>query len=159
MISDFTSRILEFIMACNACGVKMILVGGGAVNFHGFQRHSADVDFWIDISDENLNNLQKALKSLGYDFTAFPKEVKEGMQNISIKISPYFDLELITRFNPGKSFKEAYATSIVTNIQQNEKFQYRVLNYRDLIESKIKSGRPKDLLDVSELKRLHAEEE
>jgi hypothetical protein len=32
----------------------MILVGGGAVNFHGFQRHSADIDFWIDVSEENL---------------------------------------------------------------------------------------------------------
>ncbi|MBK9537283.1 MAG: hypothetical protein KA175_13135 [Flavobacteriales bacterium] len=30
---------------------------------------------------------------------------------------------------------------------------YRVLNYDDLIESKLRSARPKDLLDVQELRR------
>jgi hypothetical protein len=30
---------------------------------------------------------------------------------------------------------------------------FRVLNFPDLIESKLRSGRPKDLLDVQELKR------
>ena len=37
--------------------VRMVMVGGGAVNFHGYQRHSADVDFWLDfwldLSEEN----------------------------------------------------------------------------------------------------------
>ena len=27
---------------------ECLMVGGGAVNFHGYQRHSADVDFWIE---------------------------------------------------------------------------------------------------------------
>lgn len=44
----------------------MLLVGGGAVNFHGYQRHSADVDFWIETEDENLNNLIKTFQEMGF---------------------------------------------------------------------------------------------
>lgn len=32
----------------------MLMVGGGAVNFYGYQRHSADVGFWIEVSLQNL---------------------------------------------------------------------------------------------------------
>ena len=37
--------------------VRMLLVGGGAVNFHGYQRHSADVDFWVDATPRNFGRL------------------------------------------------------------------------------------------------------
>lgn len=37
---------------------------------------------------------------------------------------------------------------------EKEDFKYRILAYDDLITNKIKSGRPKDLLDVQELQRI-----
>jgi hypothetical protein len=132
----------------------MILVGGGAVNFHGYQRHSADVDFWIDITDENLDRLKVVLNEMGFLFKEYPTEVRSGLQNISVKISPVLDIELISRFNPGKTFDEAYAESVVTTLKEYPFVKYRVLQYADLINSKIKSGRPKDLLDIQELERL-----
>ena len=62
---NYPQRIYDFIKASNKFDVEMILVGGGAVNFHGYQRHSADVDFWIDLSPENIVNLISALQDLG----------------------------------------------------------------------------------------------
>jgi hypothetical protein len=59
---------------------------------------------------------------------------------------------LITRFNPGKTFEEAYENS-VTN--QNPEIPYRVINLEELLESKRRSARPKDLLDIQELKRIN----
>ncbi len=38
----------NFLKLANKYNVRMIMVGGGAVNFYGYQRHSADVDFWIE---------------------------------------------------------------------------------------------------------------
>jgi len=128
------------------------MVGGGAVNFHGYQRHSADLDFWISTKKENLSNLKRALEDLGFENVEFPQEVKKAKQNISIKISPLTELELITRFNPGKTFEEAYENS-VTN--QNPEIPYRVINLEELLESKRRSARPKDLLDIQELKRIN----
>lgn len=45
MSQIWKGNISEFIELANIHEVKMLLVGGGAVNFHGYQRQSADVDF------------------------------------------------------------------------------------------------------------------
>jgi hypothetical protein len=59
------NEIVEgFIDAAQQNNVRMILVGGGAVNFHGVQRHSVDIDFWIDTITENLKNLSLALRQI-----------------------------------------------------------------------------------------------
>lgn len=129
----------------------MILVGRGAVNFHGYQRHSADLDFWIDIQPENLKRLLLALRELNYVFEDFPNKVKKGEQNISIKISPIFELELITHFNPGKSFYESLKEN---ELVQKEDSHYNVLSFNNLINSKISSTLSKDKLDIEKLNRI-----
>lgn len=129
----------------------MLLVGGGAVNFFGYQRHSAAIHFWINSTSENMHNLLKTLQDLGYNINDLPASVDRGEQNISIKISPVFELELITRFNPGKTFNEAYASSEKV---EREGMKYHVLSFDDLIKSKITSERPKDKLDVEELHKI-----
>lgn len=150
-LQNFPERLDLFIKTGIQNGVRMILVGGGAVNFHGYQRHSADVDFWIDVSDENLKKLLKTLQDIGFQISDLPDEVKLGTQNISVKISPVLDLELIANFNPGKTFEEAYNESVVV---EQENISYRVLSFNDLILSKISTGRVKDKLDVEELHKI-----
>lgn len=56
LLQSFPERLDQFIKYAHENHVKMILIGG-AVNFHGYQRHSANVDFWIEVSQENLTNL------------------------------------------------------------------------------------------------------
>lgn len=151
---EFDDKVQQFIELANKHEVKMLMVGGGAVNFHGYQRHSADVDFWIDMSEENLDRLKSTLNEMGYAFDSFPDKVKQAEQNISIKISPVQEIELITRFNPGKTFDQAFLDAETTMINALEIAKYRVLAYEDLVNSKVKSGRPKDLLDIQQLKLL-----
>jgi len=151
----FNKRVKEFVVAANQRGVRMLMVGGGAVNFHGYQRHSADVDFWIDLSKENLQKLILTLQDLGYKIDDFNDKIKQGKQNISIKISPVAEIELITNFNPNKSFEEAYNEKLEVTINENKILRYDILSLNDLITSKIKAGRHKDLLDVYELKRIN----
>lgn len=153
MLEFFPVRVKEFIKTANKNNLKMLLVGGGAVNFHGYQRHSADIDFWINATSGNLQNLLKTLQDLGYNIQDLPEPVCKGEQNISIKISLVFELELVTRFNPGKSFNEAYAGSEAV---ERDGLKYNVLSFNDLIQSKIASERPKDKLDVEELHRIRA---
>ena len=155
----FQQTVEDFLQACQEHQVKMMLVGGGAVNFHGYQRHSADVDFWIELTTDNLASLKDALSQVGVEIDAFPKPVIEGLQNISIKISPVMEIELITRFNPGKSFEEAYQLSVINSLINKPDVTYRILSYDDLINSKIKSGRPKDILDIQELERFHKDDD
>jgi len=42
---QWEDKIDEFIQLTSLHKVRMIMVGGGAVNFHGYQRHSADVEW------------------------------------------------------------------------------------------------------------------
>ncbi|MDT7828200.1 DUF6036 family nucleotidyltransferase [Pricia sp. S334] len=154
-MNNWKDQIDGFIRLCNDCDVRMLMVGGGAVNFHGYQRHSADVDFWIDMNPENLKNLVRVFRAMDYEIDDFPNDVKEQRQNISIKFSPLdLDLELITNFSVNKTFEEAYRNSEIVSKEENSGLKWRVLSFDDLITSKIKSGRPKDLLDVQELQKV-----
>jgi len=156
MIDSWKSNINKFIELTNQFKVRMIMVGGGAVNFHGYQRHSADVDFWIDISNENLKKLVSVFKTMGYDIEDFPEDVKLKKQNISIKFSPVdIDLELITNFSSTIEFDEAFNNSEEAIINKEVILKWRVLSLDDLISSKLKAQRPKDLLDVQQLKKIN----
>lgn len=152
---SWDENITLFLRLSQKYQVKMLMVGGGAVNFHGYQRHSADVDFWIDVSEDNLKRLLQTLNEMGYEISDFPEKVKNKEQNISIKFSPIgIDLELITNFSIGKSFDEAYSESKVVTIKNQELVRWNVLSLEDLILSKMKAGRPKDYLDIQELQRI-----
>jgi len=157
LTENWNKSIEEFISEANRQEVEMIMVGGGAVNFHGYQRHSADVDFWINPTSQNFDKLLVVFQNLRHEINEFPQSVMDGKQNISLKFSPVqIEIELITRFSINKTFKEAFSESEIVELKDNQKvFKWRVLSLNDLITSKIKSGRPKDLLDIQELKKIN----
>ena len=157
--TNWDNEILSFIELSSRNNVRMIMVGGGAVNFHGYQRHSADVDFWIDTTEENFKNLVIVFNEMGYEIPDFQKKVKQQLQNISVKFSPSnIDLELITKFSSDITFEEAYNRSTVAVVEGKNFLQWNVLSYEDLIDSKIKARRPKDLLDISQLQKIKEEQ-
>ncbi len=154
MERNFNDEVYAFLEVCQQFKVRLLLVGGSAVNYYGYKRHSADIDFWIDNNPQNLEQITAALNALGYSIHTLPDKVLEGEQNISLKLSPNLEIELITKFNPGKTFDEAWAESVEFTAEGIKLVKWNILSYDDLISSKIKSGRPKDLLDVHELQRI-----
>jgi hypothetical protein len=95
---------------------------------------------------------------MGYEVNDFPESVKNQEQNISMKFSPTsIAIELITRFSVNRSFDQAYNEAEIAQVEGYPLLKWNVLNFDDLITSKIKSSRPKDLLDIQELKRLKKE--
>lgn len=149
-------NIDNFIRLSNIHNVRMLMVGGAAVNFHGYQRHSADVDFWIETTTENFKKLIVVFNEMGYEIDDFPEKVKNKLQNISIKFSPLeVNLELITNFTVNKTFEEAYNDSDEMIINNNKFMRCKILSYEDLITSKIKANRPKDLLDIQQLREIN----
>jgi len=149
-------NIDEFIALATKHNVRMLMVGGGAVNFHGYQRHSADVDFWIETTDENFKKLVLVFNEMGYEIDDFPENVKQQKQNISIKFSPVdLDLELITKFSVNRTFDEAYNDSEEVTVNGKTFLKWNVLSLEDLITSKIKANRAKDLLDVQQLREIN----
>lgn len=155
MTENWDDEIKKFIHLCDKEGVRMLMVGGGAVNFHGYQRHSADVDFWLETTPENFKKLVLVFRDMGYDIDDFPEDVKEEQQNISVKFSPAsMEVELITNFSVNKPFSAAYAESIDAALVNDASVKWKVVNLEDLITSKVKAGRPKDLLDIQQLREI-----
>lgn len=149
-------NIDTFVYLSTVHGVKMILIGGAAVNFHGYQRHSADVDFWIDTTELNFKKLVTVFNEMGYEIDDFPEAVKNKLQNISVKFSPLdLNLELITNLSVNKSFDEALKDSEKIIINNHNLLRCNILSFEDLIVSKIKANRPKDLLDVQQLREIN----
>ena len=149
----FGEEVNGFLRAAHNHDLRLLLVGGGAVNFHGYQRQSADVDFWIEPTPQNFDRLISVLRSLGYEVEQLPATVLRGEQNVSIKITPDMDLELITRFEPGCTFDQAWERRVSGDLAGAPVARFHVLHRDDLIQSKLRAARPKDLLDVQELKR------
>lgn len=150
---QFADVVKGFLRASDQHGLRLLLEGSGAVNFHGYQRHAADIDLWMDPDPDSFSKLLVVLRSLGYDNNTLPEAVLRHEQNISIKISPDLEIELITRFDPGRNFQEAWERSVTGELAGLPVARYHVLDHEDLIASKLRSARPKDLLDVQELRR------
>ena len=151
----FEEEANQFVELCLKEKVQFMLVGGAAVNFYGYKRHSADIDFWIKPSEENFKKLLAVFQHMSYSIKNLPQEVKDGKQNVSIKISPEQEIEIITMFNPNKSFDEAYGEANEFKLGRKSIKKMKVIHLNDLIASKAKSRRTKDMLDIVELKRIH----
>ena len=52
--------------ALNQACARYLVAGGVAVNLHGYQRMTADLDLVIKLDDNNIKKTLTALKLLGY---------------------------------------------------------------------------------------------
>src|SRR5262245_40733324 len=64
----------EFIALLNQNDVRYLVVGGYAVGFHGHPRYTKDLDIWIELSEENSENLVAALDAFGFASAEFKIE-------------------------------------------------------------------------------------
>ncbi|TKC03014.1 hypothetical protein [Pedobacter cryotolerans] len=56
----FDEEILNFWKALEEFNVKYILVGGYAINLHGYQRFTGDLDIWLKDDLEKRKALRSA---------------------------------------------------------------------------------------------------
>jgi len=140
---------LSFIQAFNQANVKYMVVGGFAVNFHGYNRTTGDLDLWVSNSPENLSQLGHAFDQMGYDFSK--EAAAELRANRMLSLSENgMTIELMTRLNisSNMSYDEAF---IKADLRSVEGIDVRVISLQDLIDEKARSKRYKDLDDLSKL--------
>jgi len=151
----FEENIIKFFHLLNKHSVRYILVGGLAVNYHGFSRSTGDVDLWLDESPENRQCFVNALKEvpiegceafLDYPFIA-------GYAEILIGNGVYIDLMGNLQHFSQSQFNECYVMS--DKFRLADEVEITVLHINKLIEEKEGSDRPKDKEDAEELKKLY----
>jgi predicted nucleotidyltransferase len=138
----------ELLMSLNSNGVRYLLIGGYAVIIHGYIRFTADLDVVVSNSPENVEKCVAALAEFGFGETKLGPElfsqpgslVRIGVEPIRIEMLNYLK---------GLDFDEAYERRIAYSV---EDIKIDVISLPDLITNKTAVHRPKDLLDVQELK-------
>src|SRR3989338_10927082 len=56
----------EFFVAMNEVGIRYLIVGGLAVNLHGYRRFTGDIDILLALDVTNLEKVTQLMHDLGY---------------------------------------------------------------------------------------------
>lgn len=129
----------------NSHGVEYLLIGGYAVNFHGYPRATADMDIWIALNPDNAERAADALREFGFhaatgDLFAQPdKIIRMGV--------PPLRIEVLTSIS-GVEFSECFARRVTPEL---DGVTAHIISIEDLRVNKLSSGRLKDLADLEEL--------
>ena len=144
--------VKKLLLAFNEFKVEYLLVGGLAVNFHGYQRSTLDMDLWINPIKSNLINIKDALIALGYEADGAQIAINELASGNNIGIDrDGSEVDIIQLFSTNITFQEAYKNCQYMPLSET---RIPVINYEHLIKSKIHAGRNKDYDDVKNLQEL-----
>lgn len=153
------------VKALNDAGVQYLIVGGIAVNAHGYERFTKDVDLVIGLQPDNIIRGLRALMAIGY--------------NMRIPVTPeqFADPALREEWHREKNMVVLQLWSDLhrrtpIDVFVYEPFDFRgemsravrlplgsggpatVVSYEALLELKKSAGRPQDLLDIEKLRKL-----
>jgi hypothetical protein len=149
----------------NAAEVEYLIVGGLAVNAHGYERLTQDVDLVIRLAPHNIVRGLRALAEIGYrmpipvtpeEFAdASNREAWRNEKNMTV-LRLWSDLHRRTPvdvfvYEPFH-FGEEYATAKWEQITAG--VEAPVIRCETLIDMKRVAARPQDLADIAELEQI-----
>lgn len=160
------ASVQAIVEALNKAGVRYLIAGGLAVVAHGYVRFTADVDLILDLDRNNVEEALKALSELGYRPRAPVPMTQFAVPEIREKWIAEKGLVVFTLHSPihmltevdlfvrspldfEAAYKNAYSYDVGPNVAGT------FLGTKELLDLKQKAGRPKDLEDIDELRRLY----
>ena len=150
----FNLDFLEYLLLLNKYEVEYVLVGGMAVNIHGYRRTTGDMDLFINPTKENHWKLKKVHLEFGMhmgEMELLDNFLDTNKYDVfTFGVTP-IQIDLITLCK-GITFQEAYSNAIKVKI--DDKVSISVVDYRELIISKKASNRLRDQADIEELQKI-----
>lgn len=149
----FDQEILLFWKALQDNQVQYIMIGGYAINLHGYQRFTGDIDIWIKDTLENRQALRKAFISC--NMGDYP--MIESMQFVpgwtEFRLNNSLVLDILTDMKglENYSFDECLHMASIADI---EGISIPFLHINQLIANKKIINRPKDQIDVLALEQI-----
>ena len=135
--------------------VKYLIIGGVAVNIHGYSRATGDLDIWYNPTAKNFVRLLKTISAFGYDTSDLEKSVNLATKGfIRIPLSQFY-LELLSNIDGKMQFDEVYKRAYSFTINSTI---VKVIGYDELIQNKIMSRRAKGLEDIAQLEKRKSKE-
>ncbi len=166
MTSSFQDSLLEVCAVLGKHSVQYLIVGG-AVALHGYFRYSTneagqaaikpDFDVWYNPDYGNYFRLLDALEELGLDVLRFMKEKTPKHRESFFKFNlPAFTLDFLPLSPGNDNFRESYKRCETLEFDGTI---ITVIAFDDLVNAKLKTGRPKDLEDIDRLQKLREDQD
>ena len=148
----------------NGLGIHYLVVGGLAVNFHGVQRMTYDIDLMVLLEPENVLKLVTKLTQWGYKpkIPINPRDLadetkrsswilEKGMKalNFYSETLPIGEIDIL--IDTPILYEELRSRAIRVELQD---VKIPTVSIHDLIELKLRAGRKQDLADVEHLKMV-----
>ncbi len=149
----FDEEILNFWKALQEHNVQYIMVGGYAINLHGYQRFTGDLDIWLKDTLGNRQQLRKSFITCGMgdypmiEYMQFIPGWTEFHLNNGLRLDILTDMEGLHEY----TFDECLQLASVADI---ENVNVPFLHINQLIENKKVVNRPKDQIDVLALEQI-----
>ena len=150
--------------ALNEAKARYLIVGGLAVNAHGFVRLTRDVDIVLALNPENATCGLRALLNIGYrlGIPAKPEEFadaatredwRRSKEMIVLKLWSDEHRRTPVDVFVYEPFDFAVETTRSEALEVCPGVTAPVVSLPTLLEMKKQAGRPQDLIDIEELKR------
>lgn len=138
--SDFTDLLRLF----NDNGVRYLVIGGYAVIQYAEPRYTKDLDLWISTDAVNAAAVYKSLREFGAPLAGLTEDdfAEEGyFYQMGI---PPVRVDVLMGI-PGMDFEYAWARRVEIDF---DGLPVSFVSKEDLVQGKLASGRPQDLIDV-----------
>lgn len=150
IFDSYTHKVLSTLLKHN---VQFIVVGGYAVNYHGYKRTTGDIDLLLKPDNgENKTKLINSLRELEIE-----EETLSALNNLDFEKPQVFmdgeepfKIDFLTKIS-GVEFEDAWKVKIEATY---DNLNIPFLSYNHLILSKINSTRGKDKIDIEELQKI-----
>jgi hypothetical protein len=141
----------DLLLALSGEGVEFLVVGAHALALHGAPRSTGDLDVLVRPSEENADRVWRALVRFGAPMEAAGVRAADfTTPGIVYQIGlPPSRIDLLTEIT-GVTFDEAWASRAAADLEGST---IHLLGRDALVRNKQATGRPKDLADVSRLRR------
>jgi len=148
-------KLSKLVKALKKEKINYMIVGGYAVNFHGYSRNTVDIDLIIKFTLANLKKIEKLLQQMGmvsrlpidaasvYNFRdEYIKNRNLIAWNFYNENDPTEQIDILINHDVSDFKSEKFRVG---------QLEFKVISKEDLIRMKKKAGRDKDLLDIKEL--------
>lgn len=145
MIQDFRDIVAELVRA----EARFLIVGAHALGLHGVARATADLDLWIEPSNENVDRVWRALAAFGAPMETLgiqPSDLTRPNIVAQFGLPPY-RIDVLTGVS-GLTFEDAWHTRVEAPF---EDVRAPFIGRDAFIRNKRATGRTRDRADLEAL--------
>jgi hypothetical protein len=155
-MTNIYQAVHDFFKKLNEYGVQYLLVGGFAVNAYGHARNTGDLDLWVNDTPENRRALGPACAAAGIAGGELLADMDWAPGWTGFHLPNGFKVEIMGHLShfAQKDFAACFEKAEKISVDNVE---VPLIGLADLLKEKQATGRPKDLEDIEQLRKIDKE--